>query len=372
MSRLAPLVLIAVSALGCRQAYPAPAPRTAPRVGASDWGRTDSGDRPAIQAAEQQCLAGLSPRAVSAAFQAVDEVAEALSEVCSIEIVGDDPLLWHVFCGSDATFQSGHYLAPSDPVACDGAQAGTAFDCIGRILSRHLLSSGMRSYVEGVEIVSIGSVDRQRLAAESAFLQQPCPDLQRQLALAEGARWTAPEEAPTDEERGPLWNGRLSWCRAAFAATEVQRAMIANVGAEYELAAIGAGTDWLDDYRRQNPRTCPTDASASGESRPGQCRDARRVDLFIRVAAQQGRESVEPCRAPDGLAGGESGRALYCYSDCQARAAIGRNPEGYAAPRAPSNLLFGPSSSPPNGWIGEASATGEAVNTGGVRQLLLR
>jgi hypothetical protein len=71
--------------------------------------------------------------------------------------------------------------------------------------------------------------------------------------------------------------------------------------------------------------------------------------------------------------GGESGRSLYCYADCQARAAIGRNPQGFSAPRASPDLLFGESSrDAPEGWIGDRSAAGEPVNTSSVRQLLLR
>ena len=358
---------------GCRTTYPAPPERTVPRVSSTSWGRTASGDAPAIRAAEQQCLAGLSPRAVSAAFQAVDEVAEALSSLCTIDIVGDDPLVWHVWCGSDATFQSGHYLAPSGAVACDGGQAENAFECIGRILARHLLGRDMAAHVEGVEIVSLGSVDRQRVAEESAFLGDPCADLQRELGLASDARWSAPEAAPDPDARAGEWNRRLSWCRAAFAAKELREGMARAVGGQYELAAIGAGTSWLDDYRRRRRRPCPTSPRQSGERGQGQCIDARRVDLFIRVKAEQGTEAVEPCRPPGSVPGGASGEALYCYSDCQARAAIGRNPQGFSAPRAPADLLFGRSTrDAPEAWIGDQSALGRPVNTASVRQLLLR
>jgi hypothetical protein len=372
--RLGAAILAALALAGCRSTYPAPAERTVPRVSPTRWGRTASGDTETIRAAERQCLAGLSPRAVSAAFRAVDEVADALSELCSIDIVGDDPLVWHVWCGSDATFRSGHYLAPSDgAVACDGAEADTAFECIGRILARHLLGSGMSEHVEGVEIVSLGSVDRQRVAEESEFVAGPCEDLQEQLRLPEEARWSAPEEPPDAEARASLWNRRLSWCRAAFSARELREGMASRIGGQYELAAIGAGTDWLDHWRATHRTPCPTSPRVSGERGRGQCRDARRVDLFVRVKAEQGSEAVEACEPPSDLAGGESGRALYCYADCQARAAIGRNPQGFSAPRAPEDLLFGESSRrAPEGWIGARSAGGAPVNTASVRQLLLR
>jgi len=375
MRALTIVVLALTSAVGCRATYPAPPPRTLDAVSSSRWGRTDSGDVPAIRRAEQACMAGLSPRAVSAAFQAVDEVAEALVDLCSIQIVNDDPLVWHVWCGSDATFQSGHFLPPAgDGVACDGGTAPTAFECIGRILARHLLGSGMGQHVEGVEIVSIGSVDRQRLAPESQFLAEPCPDLQNELALDQGVQWTAPETPPSDDERSGLWNTRLSWCRAASSAREMRRGMARQIGGSYELAAIGAGTDWLDDWRRTHRGSlCPTPSGASGERGRGQCRDARRVDLFVRVRAHQGQQAAAACTPPSDVAGGESGQALYCYADCQARAAIGRNPQGFQAPSSASNLLFGTSASgAPAGWIVDGSVSGGPVNTASVRQLLLR
>jgi hypothetical protein len=333
----------------------------------SRWGRTDTGDIASIRRAEQTCLAGLSPRAVSAAFQAVDEVAEALTNLCSIQIVGDDPLVWHVWCGSDALFQSGHYLAPPDgQVACDGGNASTAFECIGRILARHLLDRSMSQYVQGVEIVSVGSVDEQRLAPDSQFLQEPCTDLQSELGLAEDQRWTVPETAPSDEERAGVWNRRLSWCRAAFSARELERGMQERMASRFELAAIGAGSDWLDHRGR-----CPTTPRQSGERGRGQCRDARRVDLFIRVRAEQGTRAAETCEPPSDVPGGESGRALYCYADCQARAAVGRNPEGYQAPHSAPDLLFGQSRAPaPETWIATRDVGQRPVNAASVRQLL--
>ncbi len=368
MRRLAALMAL-VALAGCRATYPAPEGRTVASLSPSRWSRTDTGDLATIRRAEQTCLAGLSPRAVSAAFQAVDEVAEALTDSCSIQIVGDDPLVWHVWCGSDALFQSGHYLAPPDgQVACDGGTADTAFECIGRILGHYLLDRLMSQYVEGVQIVSVGSVDRQRLAPDSVFLQEPCPDLQSELSLADDARWSAPEEPPSDEERAGLWNGRLSWCRAAFSAQQLERGMQSRVDSHYELAAIGAGSDWLDQRGR-----CPTSARQSGERGRGQCRDARRVDLFIRVRAEQGTRAAEACQPPSDVPGGESGQALYCYADCQARAAVGRNPEGYQAPHSAPDLLFGQGrGEAPATWIVDWSEGQHPVNTASVRQLLLR
>lgn len=368
------LLLVLVALVGCRATYPAPEPRAVAPSSSTRWGRTASGDVAAIRRAEQRCLAGLSPRAVSAAFRAVDEVAEALVDLCSIRIVDDDPLFWQVWCGSDATFQSGHYLPPSgEGISCDGVTTATAFECIGRILARHLLGSGMSAHVDGVEIVSIGSVDRQRLSADSQFLAAPCSELQHELSLDESMRWSAPESAPSEEERASVWNTRLSWCRAASSAHELRRGMAQQIGGRYELAAVGAGTDWLDDWRRKNAgRLCPTSARVSGESRE-QCRDARRVDLFVRVRAREGRRQVEACRPPAGVPGGESGEALYCYADCQARAAIGRNPQGYQAPPSDPEVLFTEErSEAPPAWIVDDAVSGRPVNTERVRQLLLR
>lgn len=374
--RAALLVLAVLSAAACRAPYPAPQPRTAARLSPTRWGATDGGDIPAIRRAEQQCLERLSPSAVSAAFRAVDEVAEALVDLCSIRIVDDDPLVWHVFCGSDATFRSGHYLAPPDrPVTCLDGRAATAFECIGQILAEHLLARSMSEHVAGVEIVSIGSVDEQRLGVESEFIAEPCTALQRELVLGSAQQWTAPAagERPSDEDRAGLWNRRLSWCRAAFAGRELRRGMSRSVGGTYELAPIGAGSDWLTSWRRAHGgQSCPTSPRESGEDGRGQCRDARRVDLFVRVQAHQGTRSAAACEPPSGLPGGEAGQALYCYSDCQARAATGRNPQGFSAPSAPLNLLFGPGATPPSDWIVDRGVSGRAVNTASVRQLLLR
>lgn len=375
---LALAAILGAACLGaCRAPYPAPPPRTAARLSPTQWGATDGGDIPAIRRAEAQCLSRLSPSAVSAAFRAVDQVAEALVDLCSIQIVDDDPLVWHVWCGSDATFQSGTYLAPPDrPVTCMDGRAGTAFECIGQILAEHLLERTMREHVEGVEIVSIGSVDEQRLAVDSAFIADPCPGLQRELVLGEGQQWTAPgpEDRPSEDDRAGLWNRRLSWCRAAFAGRELRRGMARSIGGTYELAPIGAGADWLTSWRRRHAgRSCPTDARESGETGRGQCRDARRVDLYVRVRARQGTRAAAACEPPGGLPGGEAGEALYCYSDCQARAATGRNPQGFSAPSAPGDLLFGATaSSAPAGWIVDRGVGGGNVNTASVRQLLLR
>jgi hypothetical protein len=364
MRRALPLV-IALSALGCRAPYPVPDGRTLPNVSSTRWGRTDPGDRPAIERAEQACLAQLSPRAVSVAFQAVDDVAQAVVDHCSIELVGDDPLLWHVWCGSDALFDSSHYLPPAGrpAITCEGGTARTAFECIGRIMARHLLPPSMREHVEGVEIVALGSVDRERVAETSPFLPEPCTDLQRELGLAEGVQWSAPQGPPTPADRAQVWNQRLSWCRAAFSARELQRGMATQIGGNYTMGAIGAGTDWLEQRGR-----CP-----STPRRPGECQEARRVDLYVRVNARQGPGGPQRCQPPGDVAGGESGRALYCYADCQARAATGRNVEGYRPPRRAADILFGPSpSAPPTGWIVDRSTSGGPVNTASVRQLFLR
>lgn len=355
---------------GCREPYAAPEPRSAASVETTRWGVTDQGDRPAIRAAEQRCIAGLSPRAVSAAFQAVDQVADELVDLCQIEIVDDDPLVWHVYCGSDATFASGTYTAPnSQPIQCAGGRADTAFECIGRILARHLLGGGMTSQVEGVEIVAVGSVDQQRVASDGVFLGEPCPELQEELISDEAARWSAPAEdaPPSDADRGGVWNRRLSWCRAAFSARELRQGMSRSVGGRYALAAMGAGTDWLREYRRDHRRACPSRPAQRGE-----CTEARRVDLFIRARARQGQQSAEACETREGMPGGESGQALYCFADCQARAAIGRNPQGYDAPSAPDDLLFGEGGEAPADWIVTHSPGGEQANTRSVRQLLLR
>ncbi len=371
-------VLVGMALLSsCRSAYPAPEPRTVARLSPTHWGRTDGGDIATMRRAERQCVAGLSPSAVSAAFRAVDQVAEALVDLCSIQIVDDDPLVWHVWCGSDATFQSGTFLSPSDrTVSCMGGQADTAFECIGQILARHLLGSEMSRHVSGVEIVSIGSVDEQRLSTESAFIADPCPRLQTELALGEEQRWSAPAEdaPPSEADRAGLWNRRLSWCRAAFAGRGLRRGMARAIGGDYELAPIGAGSDWLNSWRRAHRgQSCPTSARQSGERARGQCRDARRVDLYVRVRAEQGTRAAAACEPPEGLPGGEAGQALYCYSDCQARAATGRNPQGFSAPSAPGDLLFGASSgSAPSGWIVDRGVGGGYVNTSSVRQLLLR
>ncbi len=365
-----------LAASGCRATYVAPPARELPPVEPTRRGQVDHGDAPAIRVAEQRCLSGLSPRAVASAFRAVDEVADALLDLCTIGIVDDDPLVWHVWCGSDALFRSGHYLPPEErSVPCGGRTADSAFGCIGDILGRHLLSPEMSEHVEGVEIVTVGSVDREPLAPGTAFLlENPCTDLQAELGLPPERRWEVPEARPRHEARAGIWNRRLSWCRAASSAWQLRRGMASAARGRLELAAIGAGTDWLDDWRDEHPdQRCPTPPEVSGEHRPTQCRDARRVDLFVRVRAREGTAGAGECRPPGGLPGGESGEALYCYAECRARAAVGRNPQGYQAPESPPELLFTrpPLLDAPEDWI-VRSLGPRIANTPSVRRLLLR
>ncbi|MGF1468151.1 MAG: hypothetical protein ACFCGT_18685 [Sandaracinaceae bacterium] len=374
----ASLAAVAAVAIACGPgAYPAPAGRELPALSPTTWGRTDSGDEPAIRRAEERCRAGRDDRAVGAAFRAVDAVAEALVDLCEVEIVGDDPLAWHVWCGSDATFAEGTYRAPEDAAACGDGTRASAFACIGRILGRSVLPPELRDHIQGVEIVALGSVDRQRLAEDSVFLADPCLELQRRMDVPQRERWEPPE-APSGDERGGIWNHRLSWCRAAYAATELRGGLLGVLPVSVRLdegsplRAIGAGTDWLDAWRAQHPeRGCPTPPSVSGERGRGQCRDARRVDVFLRVRAEAGTTRPASCAAPAGHPGGRPGEALYCYADCQSRAATGRNPEGYRPPRARPDLLYGTSAgAAPPGWVLDQE-TASAVNLASVRRLLL-
>jgi hypothetical protein len=370
------IALLTLVVTSCRETYVAPPPRELPPVGPTRRGTTDPGDAPTIRVAEQRCLSGLSPRAVASAFRAVDEVADALLDLCSIGIVDDDPLVWHVWCGSDALFRSGHYLpAEARSVPCGGESASSAFECIGRIMGRHLLSAEMSEHVEAVEIVTVGSVDREPLAPSAAFLMEnPCSDLQAELGLSGELRWTTPEGRPGHEERAGLWNQRLSWCRAASSALQLRRGMSGAARGRLDLSAIGAGMDWLDDWRATHAdQRCPTPPEVSGESRPTQCRDARRVDLFVRVRAREGTAGAGECSPPRSLPGGASGQALYCYSECRARAAVGRNPHGYRVPESPADLLFTrpPVLEAPRDWIVQSTAP-RIANTPSVRRLLLR
>jgi hypothetical protein len=366
--------------LGCRQVYTAPPPRELPPVDPVARGRDDGGDATAIRVAESQCLASLSPRAVASAFRAVDEVADELLDLCTIGIVDDDPLVWHLWCGSDALFASGFYLPPAGrSVDCGGRSAGSVFECVGRILGRHLLGAEMSAHVQGVEIVSLGSVDRQPINLAGQFAEAPCPELQQELALPAEARWAArgdvgeAEEAeePADADR-EIWNRRLSWCRAAYSALQLRQGMQAASSRD-QLAAIGAGTDWLDRWSENNGGApCPTAPAASGERQPGQCRDARRVDVFIRVRAELGTERAAECDAPARVRG-DSAESLYCFAECQNRASVGRNPSGHTAPASPPNLLFGTTmgNTPPGAWIVHSTAR-RIINMVSVRSLFLR
>ncbi len=360
--------------IGCRQVYRAPPPRDLPPVDALDHGTDDSGDATAIRVAETACLKGLSPRAVASAFRAVDEVADELLDLCSIGIVGDDPLVWHLWCGADALFDSGFYLPPAGrSVDCGGERAGSAFECLGRILGRHLLSAEMSAHVQGVEVVSLGSVDRQPINANGQFVSDPCPELQEELSLPAARRWAPPDgEGETVEEPREVWNRRLSWCRAAYSALQLREGMEVATR-RVQIAAIGAGTDWLDHWREAQDGgvQCPTAPAVSGERLPGQCRDARRVDVFIRVRAEEGSIRAAECHAPSRIRG-DSARALYCYAECQARAAVGRNPQGYRAASSPPNLLFGTTmgNTVPEGWLVQSTGR-RPVNLISLRSLFL-
>jgi len=364
--------LTSVALCGCRVTYVAPPARELPPVRGTGHGADDHGDAPAIRTAEAECRSQLSPRAVASAFRAVDEVADALLDLCTIGIVDDDPLVWHVWCGSDALFDSGHYLPPEGrTVSCEGHRVGSAFECMGRIVGRHLLAPAMSEHVQGVEIVSIGSVDRQPINMVGQFVSDPCLDLQEELSVPTARRWGALAEGEGGATDRSEWNRRLSWCRAAYSALQLRRGLGGEVSGRVELAAIGSGTEWLDHWRDQSGdgRTCPTPAAVSGERLPGQCRDARRVDVWLRVRATEGRAREAGCDAP--RLSGESAEALYCYADCSARAAVGRDPLRLRAPSSSPNLLFGRSSGRADvDWIVQSTGR-RPLNLSSIRSLLL-
>jgi hypothetical protein len=370
--------LLVLVGCGAAPPYPAPPPRSVPQLSPTSFGPRDDGDAPAMREAERSCRAELSPSMVSASFRAVDRLAEVLVEYCSISLVEDDPLLWHLDCRSDATFASGSFRPPNaDPIACGDGRAANAFECIGRLMADTLLDRSIRRDLGTIEIVAVGSVDlepvglpREGDPEAGTFVRDPCPELQQEVRVAEP--WApfdpeAGEDPPDLRARSGVWNTRLSWCRAAFASQGLRRGLSQEVGGDYRLAAVGAGTDWLDSWRRRHRgRLCP---SPSDDRR--ECADARRVDLYVRIDARQGRAAPRRCEPPEGLPGQEPGESLYCYVDCQTRRSIGRDPQGVATPPSRSDRLFGGASALPAAWIGPRP-TRPPLNGASVRQLLLR
>jgi len=355
------LLMLIVGLGGCRTSYLAPPPEAPPAgLARTPRGGADPGDLEGIEAEESLCRRSLDAQTVAASLRAIDAATERLGGVCSIEPVGDDPLLWRVWCRSDALFRSGHYLRSSEePFACGDEQAASAFECAGKILSRLLLEPGHASQVE---LVSVGHVDRQRISSEGEFVREPCTELQS-LFEARGAEpWTAPEEPPEDVE---VWNQRLAWCRAAFGASETLRGLRANASAQQiQIAVVGAGTRWLDARGE-----CP---HRDRGQRPGACPEARRLDVLMRFVPAV--RSVErSCRAPTELRGGRAARALYCYEDCSVTRDMGRVRQQYSTGRRSGFVLFERSAAEPGaGWIirrpGPANAPN--VNLGAVEAIL--
>ncbi len=333
------LLAAALLLAACRTAYPAPPPRAAAaaaRPTHSD--ASDSGDVAAIEEREAACRRTLHGSAVAASLEAIDAVTEALGQFCSLEPVEDDPLLLRVYCRADALFQSGHYLrASADPFPCQGTPSQSAFECAGRILAARLLVPG---HAQGVELVSIGHVDRQRIAGDSAFVRDPCVDLQHALGVPAAESWAPAETAaPADLA---AWNHRLAWCRAAYAATETLRGLRAVAGPIRQLDAsvVGAGTSWLDARR-----ACPGGRGTS----PGECTAARRVDVLVRIEPAE-RPIQSACHPPEAMRSAAA-RALYCLEDCTIARDVGRVRQRFV-PQRSAYVLFGDSSTPADpAWL---------------------
>ena len=362
-SRFALLAIVLLC--GCRTVYVAPpGPASPPPVAPVSRGNGDEGDLAAIRELESVCRRTLEAQTVAASLVAIDALTETLGSVCSLEPVDDDPLLWRVWCRADALFQSGHYLRSSTaPSTCQGTETQSAFECAGRILASHLLVPG---HAEGVEVVSVGHVDRQRLASGGAFVGAPCPELQQEFAVPASARWAAPETGETpDDDALLVWNDRLSWCRAAYGASQTLRGLRAVAGSRrqrLDVAVVGAGTEWLEGVGR-----CP-EGAGSGR---GSCAAARRVDVLLRFEPAE--RLVEQRCAPPGEIRGDAAQVLYCYEDCAVVREVGRVRQRYLLTAGRTESLFGGEGRAPGGhWIIHRAqgATGSPVNVPALRRML--
>lgn len=365
---LALAVLALPVVASCRTAYVAPPARTAATpTSLLDRGAADPGDMNGVAIEEASCRTTLQSQTVVASLAAIDAVAEALGSVCTLAPVQDDPLLWRVWCRSDALFQSGHYLRSStDPFDCRGAPTSSAFACAGKLLAERLIAPG---YTDRVEVLSVGHVDRQRLATDAAFIGEPCAALQARFSVAQENRWSAPAApgaastpaAPAASTDIAVWNDRLAWCRAAYAAGEV----LSGLGPTraVDVGVVGAATSWLDARR-----ACPD--GRRGDA-PGACTAARRVDVLVRFvpAARAAGRACEPSPA---VAERSAQRALYCYEDCAVARDVGRVRQRYVVGRS-SYALFAPTQAAAGEhWLVQRmpGATLAPVNVGALRAIL--
>lgn len=353
------LVALLAMAWGCRAVYVAPA-ASMPKDSTIETPRAeaDPGDLDGVAEAETSCRRSLHTNTVAASLRAIDTATERIGRFCSIEPVRDDPLLWRVWCRADALFKSGHYLrSNSEPFDCGDVQAGSAFECAGSILAELLLAPG---HAQRVEVVSVGHVDQQNLSSEGDFIREPCVELQGELAQRGVEAW-----APAQGDPGPIevWNTRLSWCRAAWGASEALKGLRSGSGrsTEVDVAVVGAGSQWQAARGR-----CPV--RPQGQDR-GQCAPARRVDVLLRFVPAEHSVQSE-CRPPANLKGGAAARALYCYEDCSAMREVGKVRQQYTPASSAAFSLFEAGSAQPEGWIVRQPRGEQPVNAAAVETIL--
>jgi hypothetical protein len=308
-------------ALACRATVPAGVSPTADTLRPSEEARGDAtASADAVRALEGRCRQGLQEETVRDAMAALDRVRLALGAVCDLVPVDDDPLHWRFACRSDALFDPGQYGFRADASAPCPALPGAArgvnrWVCAGAIL-RGLTASAARGGT--LEVAVVGHVDHVQIARFDT-----CQEVRGALSFDPSPAWVpvTPGAAVDDATRDAA-NQELSWCRAGnvsrqlrcgMALAQANRAPAAGgdpcaglaAPAELVVTSVGAGTRWLD---RHGAGACSPSPSGAP---PGDCAEARRVDVLVRYAP-----AAQAVGSRCTYASGDSAGALACLQQC--------------------------------------------------------
>jgi hypothetical protein len=309
----------------------------------------------AVRALERRCRQGLQEETVREAMAALDRVRLALGAVCDLVPVDDDPLHWRFACRSDALFDPGRYDFRAEATAACDALPGQGrgvnrWVCAGAIL-RGLTATAARGGT--LEVAVIGHVDHVQIARFDT-----CPEVRGALSFDPSPAWVpVTPGADADDATREAANRELSWCRAGNVSRQLRCGMAlaqagrapaaggdpcAGVPAPSELlvTSVGAGTRWLDRHTQSACSPSPSGAA------PGDCAEARRVDVLVRYAPAA--QSVgSRCTFP----AGDSAGALACLQQClEDRAArrLSVTSQGVALYRRCASAREG---SPEAGWF---------------------
>lgn len=310
-----------------------------------------------ITAMTQACQRATVTRARDAAGRAMDTVRMTLGSFCSIETVGGDALHWRVRCDANAFFDLGRFQLRESPEAmtrCPNLNGALVdrWSCAGAVLRDFVQSDGT------LELVTVGHVDHVALSQSTTFAG--CEALGSAVSFSPERGWFAPATAATAEDR-TRGNEQLAWCRAAQVARAVRCGMalrqrgaaappagcdalspaeVFGPSATGATTVLGAGTAWMD----RHTAACSPGVALNGVVLAGQCPEARRVDVMVRLVPRE--LTVErPCVVAENDPAG----ALGCLQRCLEAGAV--NVRGNVAEQVPLTAACGTMTALPPSWM---------------------